>query len=212
MRTKTLLLTAALGAISAAAVMAQTVYSVNAVGYVNVTVPAGQFALLSNPLNTGTNTLASVLPDAPNGTAVFKFNGTGYDKATKNFGTWVGASTMTLNPGEGFFVKNGTATDIKLTFVGEVVQGTAVTLNIPNGFSLLGSPIPQEGKLKTDLQLPIKNGQAVFLFSNSGYTKSSYSFGTWVGGEPTLKVAEGFWFNAGAAGGTNWVRNFTVNQ
>lgn len=196
--------------------MAQTVYSVNAVGYVNITVPAGQFALLANPLNAGTNTLANVLPDAPNKTEVYKAkaDGSGYDKATKSFGAWVGANTMTLNPGEGFFVKNGTAADVKLTFVGEVVQGPAVTLSIPNGYSLLGSPIPQEGKLKTDLQLPIKNGQAVFLFKadGSGYDKRSFSFGSWIGGEPTLRVGEGFWFNSGTTGATNWTRNFTVNQ
>jgi hypothetical protein len=212
MRTKTLLLTAALSAVSAAAAMAQTVYSVNAVGYVNVTIPAGQFMLLANPLDAGTNSLSNVLPDAPNGTTVYKFNGSGYSTASKNFGAWGGANTMTLNPGEGFFVKNGTATDLKLTFVGEVVQGTAVTMAIPNGFSMLGSPIPQAGKLKTDLQLPVKNGQSVYLFNGTGYETHSFNFGTWSGGEPSIGVAQGFWFNSGATGATNWVRNFTVNQ
>src|SRR5687768_8351279 len=59
MRTKTLLLTAALAAAGLTSSMAQ-VFSVNAVGFVNVTVPASSFALLANPLNQPTNDLASV--------------------------------------------------------------------------------------------------------------------------------------------------------
>src|SRR5947207_10303632 len=48
MRTKTLLLTAALAAAGAASAMAQNVYSVNAVGYANVSVPSG-FSMIACP-------------------------------------------------------------------------------------------------------------------------------------------------------------------
>ena len=61
MRTKALLLGAAVGAIGLATSMAQ-VYSVNIVGYVNTTIPTG-FSIICNPLNaTGGNTIGNVMP------------------------------------------------------------------------------------------------------------------------------------------------------
>ena len=77
MRTKTLLLTAVLSAAGLASSLAQgAVYSVNAVGYVNLTVPAG-LSLIANPLDATDNTIANVLK-VPAGTQIYKFNGTGF--------------------------------------------------------------------------------------------------------------------------------------
>src|SRR5512139_1316589 len=61
MRTKTLLAMAAMS-VAAATSWAQ-VYSVNAVGYVNVTIPAdgAKLALLANPLNGTNNQLNTIL-------------------------------------------------------------------------------------------------------------------------------------------------------
>src|ERR1035437_742604 len=50
MRTKVLLCAAAMAA-SLASSMAQNVYSLNVVGYVNVTLPAQQFYAVANPLD-----------------------------------------------------------------------------------------------------------------------------------------------------------------
>lgn len=219
MRTKTVLLTAALGAVSIATAAAQTVYSVNAVGYVNVTVPAGKFALLTNPLNLPTNSLAAVLPDAPvNSTIVYVFNTAtgGFDQATKRSTGWTGAGAAAmLNPGGGFFVKNGAAADMTITFVGEVLQGTNLTVNVPAGFSCMGSMVPVEGKVETDLKFPAANGDQIYTFNvtNGQYnTVVNRRTTSWTGGagEPTIKVAEAFFYKAATAG--KWVRNFTVNQ
>src|SRR6266851_4855036 len=60
MRTKTLVLTAAISAAALATSMAQVV-SVNAVGYVRVTVAAGNLQLLANPLNQTNNDLNFIL-------------------------------------------------------------------------------------------------------------------------------------------------------
>src|SRR5689334_14692664 len=66
MRTKTLLLTAALSAAGLLPSMAQ-VFSVNAVGYVNQSVPANGLAILAVPLNGNpNNSLNNTLP-IPNG-------------------------------------------------------------------------------------------------------------------------------------------------
>src|SRR5689334_13849488 len=79
MRTKTLLLTAALSAAGIATSMAQAVYSVNAVGYVNTTLVPG-FNLVSNPLDNKTgNTIQNLFGTGvqgtiPNNLTVYYFN------------------------------------------------------------------------------------------------------------------------------------------
>jgi hypothetical protein len=213
------LLTTLLGAASIATSVAQTVYSVNAVGYVNVTVKAGAFALLANPLNQPTNSLAAVLPDVPTGTIVYKFNLTTgvFDAATKRTATtWSGtASAATLNPGEGFFIKNAGAADMNITFVGEVPQGTALTVAFPAGFSLVGSIVPQAGNLEKDLGYPAKANDVVYKFNGTGYdTYTRRATGSWTGvagqTDVPVAVADGFWLKASAAG--SWTRSFSVNN
>lgn len=216
MRTKTVLLTTLLGAASIATSVAQTVYSVNAVGYVNVTVKAGAFALLANPLNQPTNSLAAVLPDVPANTIVYVYNQTTgqFDQATKRATSWSGtAATAILNPGTGFFLKNAGATDMSITFVGEVPQGTALEVKYPAGFSLIGSIVPQAGDLEKDLGFPAKTGDMIYKFNGVDYgTPYTRRAAAWSGGGTTVQmgVAEGVWLKAVAAG--SWTRSFSVNN
>lgn len=213
MRTKTLLLTAVLGAASVATAMAQTVYSVNAVGYVKIgPIAPGAFFLAANPLNLPTNSLAAVFPDAPNNTIVFALNTAGaFEQYTKRASGWTGtgAATATLPPGIGFFIQNNTGADLSLTFVGEVLQGTQTT-SYPAGFSLLGSKIPQAGKVETDLKLGAANGDIVYALVSGAYVQSTRRATSWTPSEPSIDVANGFWLNAKAAG--TWSRTFNVNQ
>ncbi len=57
MRTKTLALSAILGALGTAAALAQStnVYSINSVGYINTTFPASSYTILTCPLICGTD-------------------------------------------------------------------------------------------------------------------------------------------------------------
>jgi hypothetical protein len=71
MRTKTLLLTAALSAAGVATSMAQ-VYSVNAVGYVNTQLVPG-LNLISNPLEAADNKIKTLLTGVPVNTQVYRF-------------------------------------------------------------------------------------------------------------------------------------------
>jgi hypothetical protein len=211
MRTKTVLLTAALGAISIATSVAQTVYSVNAVGYVNITVKAGQFALLANPLNQGDNKIATIMPDVPVNTAIYTWNGTAFDSATKRTSGWSGgAKDAVLAPGQGFFIKNVGTTDFTITFVGEVPQGD-LKVAFGAGLSLLGSPVPQTGKVETELKMPAQVNDKLYQFVAGNYSQYTKRATGWSGGgEPSISVAEGFWYQAGAAG--NWTRSFNVNN
>jgi hypothetical protein len=197
-----------LGAALVVAATAQTpVYSVNVVGYVNVTLVPG-FNLIANPLVAQTNTVPELFKGVPNGTVVYKFDpATGYVANNYNFGKW-GQPSMTVVPGEGVFVKNPTQTNIVITFVGEVMTG-ALSNNITAGFQILSSQVPQAGQLDTDLKLPVANGESAYLFVNGAYVVHNYNFGKW-NKAPVVDVAQAFFFKAAAA--KTWTRDFNPNQ
>ena len=210
MRTKTLLLAAALTAAGIASIQAQSnVYSVNVVGYVNVTVPANGFALIANPLNSTNNTLGSLIPSAPVNTLFYKYNA-GY--TTYQFDefdlAWAPNGNATLAPGEGGFVRNVTGTPLTITFVGEVLQG-AQTNAVPAGYSIRSSKIPQTGLITTDLAFPAAPNDLVYKYAG-GYTTFQFDeFDlAWAPSQPTINVGEAFFSFKGA--GASWVRNFTI--
>ncbi len=209
MKTKALLAAGLLIAASTASSFAQTVYSVNSVGFVNVNFPPG-FSIACNPLDGAANTVVALFPaSTPNGSTVFKFNPAAgnFTSATFFFGSWDNPS-MTLVPGEGFFFRNTAATAFINTFAGNVKQGTLVT-PLSAGFTLVSSQVPQSGLAKTDLGLPIDNGDSIFLFRNNTYVSSTFFFGSWDNGEPTVNVGEGFFTRRSSSG--NWTRTFSVN-
>jgi len=138
MRTKTLLLTAALSAAGIATSMAQTaVYSVNAVGYVNKPIVAG-FNLISNPLIATDMKISTLFAGLPDDSVVYKYvPGSGFASTTKD-GAFLGANAnLTVAPGEGVFVRSPSA--VTVTFVGEVPQnsnGQPLTTPLVAGFQI----------------------------------------------------------------------------
>ena len=114
--------------------MAQTVYSVNSVGYVNLVI-APNFSIIANPLDAGgtNNTVANLFAGVslPNNFKVYKFINGGYSISTfkTTTGLW-SDSTLSLAPGEAAFVNNPSASPITNTFVGTVMQGS-LTASIP---------------------------------------------------------------------------------
>ncbi|MGA4643817.1 hypothetical protein [Limisphaera sp. 4302-co] len=209
MRTKALLAAAAFAA-GLAASMAQNVYSLNVVGYYNITIPPNSFALIANQLNTTNNTLGSLIPSAPDGTQFFKFSGTGWDTYTYDEleGGWLPNGNVSLNPGEGGFVRNNTANALTITFVGEVLQGS-LTNPVPAGFSVRSSMVPQAGTL-TQLAFPAADGDQVFVYRGGSYVGATYDEleQGWLPAEPNLGVGEAFFSRKSAP--ATWVRNFTV--
>ena len=207
MRTKLLLSAAVLGVAGVIAASAQ-VYSVNVVGYINVAVPPG-FSMIANQLDSGNNTVGSLMPSVPELTVVYKFLGTaGYDINTFEFGEWSNPA-MTLNPGEGAFIFNQSGAAFNALFVGEVKQG-ALSTPLVQGFQIVASQVPQSGQLDTVLGFPAAETDVVSRFDNgaNGYSISTYEFGEW-DNPPTPAVGEAFFVKKAAAG--TWVRNFSVN-
>jgi hypothetical protein len=220
MRTKTLLLIAAIGAAGAVSSMAQ-VYSVNAVGYVNKTIPKGQFSMVANPLKAATNTVNALFQPVPPGFQVFVYTpGKGFDVGTFDDleGAYIPASVgnAVINPGYGVFVKNPTAADVTITFVGEVMQGSLSTPLVP-GLQIVGSQVPQEGTA-SDLGLPnttaegMTPGDQVYQFTGpAGYYVSTFDDleDNFVPALKPLAVGEAIFVKLAKA--NTWSRTFSVN-
>jgi hypothetical protein len=215
MRTKTLLLTAAVVAAGVAASQAQ-VYSVNAVGYINVVCKPG-FNLIADQLITSNTTVAALFPNVPGGSQVLKWAGSGFtiNNYDPDFQEWDNPN-QTVGIGEGCFLFNPTTTNITVTFVGDVPQGN-LTNSIPHNYSLQSSQVPQAGKLQTDLGYIPSPNDTVLRWNNgypgpSGYLIYTYDadFLEW-DLEPTLNVGEGFFILRNAPGVGAWTRQFSVN-
>jgi len=212
----------------AAATSWAQVYSVNAVGYVNVTIPAdgAKLALLANPLNGTNNQLNTILPLTDDNilTTVYA-----WDATIQNYivSVWFGSGALwqpdiPINPGQAFFIQAySTPGTLSITFVGEVPQGHLVNSLAPGpGLSLVGSIVPQQGTLD-QLGFPGETLDTVYLWDTDGSIGGAAQnyvaqvnfggVGLWVPDNP-IKVAQGF-FVQKAEGNTqnSWVRDFSVN-
>jgi len=162
MRTKTLLLTAATVVAGFLSAQADTVYSQNVVGYINVTVPPNGFVFLGNQLtnagtandiqqvltngpvsdpNGNTNTQISLFTPVVNSWVTYTyFNASDADNVlgqNEGNGWYLGDGSLgvgALKQGAGEFIKNASPQPITLTLVGQVPQGTNVVPIYP-GFS-----------------------------------------------------------------------------
>jgi len=147
MRTKALLGLAAL-AVGLSTSVAQNVYSLNVVGYVNVSLQANKLHFLSVPLiPSGGNfniTNSIVLDNTQDFATIFAWAGSKWNTTTPTwYGTDVGGTgwdtPMVISNGVGFFLSS--MANSTLTFVGDVPQG-ALGYNIPAGLSTLANKVP----------------------------------------------------------------------
>ena len=224
MRTKALLCAAGILAAGAATSMAQNVYSLNVVGYVTKTVPqAGKYVLLANPLTTANNTIGGLIDTNP--ATGLKWNGTSFNsyKRVAFSPGWTPstAPTVSLNPGEGFFIQSPPAstTDITNVFIGEALQSFSansagsMSNYLAAGYNLLGSQVAVSNNIAAlGLVIPFSSSpqNQVLKWSVAGQTYNPFkrlSFG-WTPAEPGVDVGEGFF--AQVAAPQSWVQNFTV--
>lgn len=211
MKTKALLLAGLVTLAGVAASEAQTVYSVNAVGFINVNVPTG-FSMVANQLFSSGSTIGQILPTPAVGTKFYKFNGVSFDIsefAGAPFNTWFPNGDATLLPGEGAFIYNPSSA-FTLTFTGEVPTGT-LSNPLVAGFSIRSSIVPQSGLLSTTLGLPAVPGDKVYKFNGASYDIYEFAgapFNTWFPSEPSVNVGESFFVYKGAS--TTWDRSFSI--
>jgi len=228
MRTKTLLLAAAVTAAGIAAIQAQSnIYSVNVVGYYNIVLTGGGAPnattrykcvtiQLQNPL-IATPTLNNMVTNAPGGSVLgahlwVQTGFGGFTGLTDFDGTsWAENGDTPLGGyGAGFMLKNLSASDITVTFVGEVPQG-ALQNHWTTDVNLRGSQVPLAGGITSNLGFsnvlqvaqkwndpgPGWNSQNQYLSVAEG----------WESGEPQLGVGEALVIR----GTTHtWDRTFSV--
>jgi hypothetical protein len=226
MRTKTLILTAALGIAGAATSMAQ-VYSQNAVGFYTLNLQTG-FNLIANQLNNGGNDINTLIPATsalPNGASLLPWDASVQTFAAADtffaglgwFDDNLELSTTVLAPGSGAFLQVGAAADIVL--VGEVPQGTLTQSLVP-GFQIVSQLTPQSLGLEAT-GFPAANGDSFLQWDPAvqSYTEAlTYFAGLgWTDNElnivdPVMAIGEaGFYERAAGAGPDTWTRDFSVN-
>jgi hypothetical protein len=219
--------------------MAANVYSVNVVGYINVTVNPG-FNLIANQLDVdGVDSVSTVLnngtPSSQEGANVLKFAGGNFSSDTyaNNTGDvgfigWYDSntgnpSTNTIPPGTGFFYFNPGGTT-NLTLTGTVLQGTN-SVALAAGFSLVSTIAPQAITLDTTAtnNFPAGEGDNYLAFVGGTFltadtyatTTADVGFIGWYDSNsgnpafPTPAVGQGFFYFNGGAS-KNWSRNFQV--
>jgi hypothetical protein len=155
------------------------VYSVNAVGFAKVTVPANGYMMLANPLNgSPDNNLNTILPlpDGYDGASVYRFNPA--IQSYRDTMQWVGGvgwlasdpADLLIAPGEGFFIQNIAPTPLSITFLGEVPSGIRHNPILGNGkYQMLSSIVPKAGRLgwpglPGTLEFPACTGDSIFIF------------------------------------------------
>jgi hypothetical protein len=233
MRTKTIVLSALLGALGSVSVMAQTnVYSLNVVGYINVTMQPGYNIITCPLIASPDNTIATLLNNtnaqyqsgARSAATVFQFTGGTYSASdTANFTAtpsgWNNGGTITMNPGQAIFFYNPTVTNMTATFVGTVPTGP-VTNALAPGYNLVGSIVPVVGDLVTNSISDFTNGasagrttdQILTYAPGVGYQGyNDINSNTWNPGDPTItNVYEGFFFINAFSTTNYWVEDYTV--
>jgi hypothetical protein len=216
MRTKALILSAMLGVAGISSSVAQNVYSVNVVGYINLTL-TNNFNLIANQLDNGAgNLVTNMFTGLPAQTVIYKFNGSTYTSLTYlGAPGWnpPAARQMTCAPGEGVFVKRpaGNTSPINLTFVGEVMQGDLVN-PVALGFDIYSAMVPQQGGITAVHNYQPANQDVVYKFNGVSYSSKTWlqALNRWnPAGEPVLEVGEAIFINSKSI--KNWTRTFNVN-
>jgi hypothetical protein len=178
--------------------------SCNAVGYVDVSLPAG-FAMIANPLQAVDNRVCAVLTNVPDGSSLLKwdeineewsealvyFDGYGWLTSELELDT-----NTNLAVGEGAMIELPSATN--QCFVGEVLQGYLVN-PVPSGWSIRASKVPMSGEVVSDLGAPIWEGDIVIRWVDGAYEVYAYRNGMWIDdegeevSEPAISIGESFW-------------------
>jgi len=187
----------------------------NYVGFYRVNFAPG-YTFFANQLRPADDRVAALFPNPPAGASVFPFNPVtaGYLVITYYADSgWEGDDVeMRLGPGRGAAIYTPTA--FTQTFIGEVVLNH--TNELPAGFSLVGSALPQSLPLTGagGLNFPIAHGDEIYQFNptTGGYVVNTFLNSGWEGDNegaaPVPAVGECFWVRKSAP--ASWVQR--INQ
>jgi hypothetical protein len=209
--------------VAPSAILADTVTSVNVVGYLTVTVEPGKLALLSAPLLSfdGSSISALLGNQLPDGSQVYFWNRSkspapGYDIASYQSAppfvltpSWGGAHTNVIMAGDGFFVKTpASASTTTITLMGEIPaigndSGTNVLTNL-DGLNVVSYSFPVDVVFTNTTLAANSNVQQIYTWDQENqtyiiYSRQSAGFpvipfsGAWPSGSPTISAGRAFW-------------------
>jgi hypothetical protein len=188
-------------------------------GFIKRQLNAATCDLFANQFDAPVNTLNGLfnpMPDGshlPAGAQVFVQNTQGawtFDTYTWNGTSWSsGGDSVTLSPGQGFWIYNPSSSPVTVTFAGLVRQGNFSTAI--HGYEwIYSSVVPQAGWLQTDLGYVPTDFDDVFLYNGSGYDCYTYYGGAWSPSEPRIALGQSFVLEPAAA--KTWTRAFSTCQ
>ena len=225
MRTKALICAAAFAAFAISA-MADNVYSLNVVGYVNVALPGNNNStIVNNVLNNANNHLTNLFPAAlmKDGCTIFKWSpvDADFDPNFSTFSTFLNSwdQDWVINVGDAVFFTNPDANDTAITLTGDVSQNNVYTRLLAGNSqaNLIGSSVPLAGSYKNSiLEFPVNDGDTVFVWDNTiqdwNSTFATYStfLSAW-DNDFDIGVGNGFLYGNNGPDPTTWNRHFTVN-
>jgi len=234
MRTKTVLLSALLGAIGTVGAMAQTnVYSLNAVGYINVTIYPG-FNMISCPLwatdpsGAVDNTISNLLVNT-NGQykkfQVWSYTATNSQPYFEEIGSatgWNQGGNTTINPGQAVWLNNPSNAPVTVTFVGTVPTGPITNVLYANSFNMVSTAVPASGDIVTNAIMAFTTAgkkDQVWMYNAANsqpFTESIAGAGgsSWpTGGDPIIPfVGGGFFYLNNQSTNNIWVENYSVSN
>jgi hypothetical protein len=163
------------------------------IGFVKLTLAPG-LNMIANQLHRGDHTLKRLIPVAPDGTQFYKYaTGSGwtsytYDDFAKG---WLPDGNVTLNRGEGGFLRNNTSSNLVVSLVGRVFPPEET--EIPAGFSIRSVSMPVNDL--SSLVGCIPPNTQLFRYSHgTGYISYIYDdlAQGWIPSEPQIEVGEAF--------------------
>lgn len=178
--------------------------SVNAVGFQKSVLPGG-LSYISNPFLAVDNRVSALLPDAPVGTTLFKWDPALAEFRSNTFVNGWSDPWMTLTAGEGTEIQ--LPSPFLLIMSGEVGQDFLAN-RLPATQGMVSSLVPIGGALDSDLGFPVANGDRFCLLEGGACTPYEYVNGGWVPDVPSVAVGESFWVLASSA--PKWVRYGSV--
>lgn len=218
MRTKTLLLTAALAGLGVAA--NADVTSVNYVGYINGPIPQG-YSIRCSGFRGGARDIVTLMPAPPCAVTVYEID----DDGTTRIGNWDTVYQSWDNPtvqilhGQAIVVKSDCAFNNTFTGTGDENKyygGGQVRNDItPRSASrsvLRSNPVPMAGLLTTQLGFtPLDDVTVYQLKGGTIISAWDHTYQSWNPAEPNIDLGEGF-FVVGAPKDQPWPQNFAVTN
>ena len=238
---KTLLVAMASLALGITSSQAQAVYSQNIVGYVNVTLTASAYNMITVPLNAGTNAADALISSLQPGDILYVWDATNNAYYSSTFygpGTgpngeaWYDVNNNFTNApqltvGQGFFVSTQGGVQETNTFTGSVLTTNSAFL-LGSAYNMVGSAIPIGGSLDSTNLLgnTLQPGDIAYIWDpigNGYYSSTYYGPGTGPNGEawydvnnnftnaPVVTVGQGYFISTQSGNNEVWNQNLIIN-